>query len=274
MFSKKGMKHLAPANVKKLLLNGVAIVFASFMVVALGGTGTVLAEEMAQDDELQFGLEIYGWGASIGGETATGSDVNLDFDDILDNLNFTAMGVVGIRKGKWSFTTDILYMDLEGDKDSVIPISGGTIGVNTDLELRAWVITPAVGYNVVETDNVSLNVIGGARYLSLDADIEQNINTPLRPLYGKVSDSASIWDGIVGVRGKYAFNEQWYVPYYLDIGTGDSDFTWQVSAGLGYKFKVCDVILAYRYLSWDFDDDSALDSMNISGPMLGVKFEF
>lgn len=272
MLYEKIKQTVKSCTARKVLLNTANFLFITFMAVTLAGTA--IAKEVSQNDELQFGLEIYGWGAFIGGETASGSDVNLDLDDILDNLKFTAMGIIGVRKGKWSFTTDILYMDLEGDKDSVIPTNGGNIGVNTDLELRAWIITPAVGYSVVDSDNFSFNIIGGARYLSLDTDIEQNINTPLRPRYAKVSDSASIWDGIIGVRGEYAFNEKWYVPYYLDMGTGDSDFTWQVSAGIGYKFEVCDVVLAYRYLSWDFDDDAALDNMNINGPMLGVKFEF
>ena len=204
----------------------------------------------------------------------TGSDIEVDLDDILDNLQFTAMGIVGARKGKWSFAADIIYMDLESDKNSTVPTGSGPLGVNTDLELRAWVITPTVGYTLVESDNVVLNIRGGARYLSLDADLEMNVNTPSAPLYAKVSDSGNVWDAIIGVNGEIAFNKRWYAPYYLDIGTGDSDFTWQVAAGIGYKFDICEVILEYRYLSWDFDDSPALDNLNINGPMLGAKFVF
>ena len=64
------------------------------------------------------------------------------------------------------------------------------------------------------------------------------------------------------------------MPFHLDIGTGDSDFTWQVDAGIGYTFDACDVVLGYRYLSWDFDDNPVLDNLNIKGPYLGVKFIF
>ena len=243
-------------------------------IVSIVLSSSAFAQDSAQNDEWQFELGIYGWGASIGGETATGSNIEMDLDDILDSLNFTAMGVVAARKGKWSFATDIIYMDLEGNKDSVIPTSGGLVGVNTDVELRSWIIMPTVGYALVESEKASLNIRGGARYLSLSTDIEMNVNTPSRPLYAKVSDSGDVWDAIIGVQGKFAYNERWYSPYYLDIGTGDSKFTWQVAAGIGYKFDVCDVILEYRYLSWEFDDNQVLDNMNISGPLLGVKFEF
>lgn len=274
MFCEKVRQVPVSGNGIQLLLSRVSIVFVMFVTAVFVCSGPALAQEGAQGDDVQFGLEIYGWGAFIGGESATGSDIDVDLDDIVDALNFGAMGVVGVRKGKWSFTTDILYMDLEDDNKSTIPTSGGSLGVNTDLELRAWIITPSIGYRLVDSDKASLDIRGGARYLYLDVDLERNVNTPSRPLYAKVSDSGNVWDAIIGVNGKIAFNERWYAPYYLDIGTGDSDFTWQVAAGIGYKFDICDVVLEYRYLSWDFDDNPALDNLNVNGPMIGAKFEF
>ena len=46
-----------------------------------------------------------------------------------------------------------------------------------------------------------------------------------------------VWDGIVGVKGRYAFgdNRAWSMPFYLDVGHGQSEVTWQVAAGLGYS---------------------------------------
>jgi len=34
-----------------------------------------------------------------------------------------------------------------------------------------------------------------------------------------------------------AFGEsrKWFVPYYLDVGTGESDLTWQAMGGIGYS---------------------------------------
>ena len=61
---------------------------------------------------------------------------------------------------------------------------------------------------------------------------------------------------------------------YLDIGTGESDLTWQALAGIGYRFKRFDVHAVYRYLSWDFDDNPALDELDISGPAVGLRFLF
>jgi hypothetical protein len=41
----------------------------------------------------------------------------------------------------------------------------------------------------------------------------------------------------VGVKGRYTFGDdgKWFVPFYLDVGTGQSQLTWQISSGLGYS---------------------------------------
>ena len=49
--------------------------------VAVGLNGTASAEETAQTDKWEFDAAIYLWGASIGGNTGTGSDVDISFDD-------------------------------------------------------------------------------------------------------------------------------------------------------------------------------------------------
>ena len=68
--------------------------------------------------------------------------------------------------------------------------------------------------------------------------------------------------------------DNWYAPYYLDVGTGDSDFTWQIAAGVGYRFDWGEVNLRYRYMDWDFKSGSALDNLNHRGPQLGARFYF
>ena len=68
--------------------------------------------------------------------------------------------------------------------------------------------------------------------------------------------------------------EKLYMPLYLDIGTGNSDLTWQAAGGLGYRFGLCDLVAGYRYLSWDFKDSSPIKDMNLSGPYIGLKFIF
>jgi len=69
-------------------------------------------------------------------------------------------------------------------------------------------------------------------------------------------------------------NEHWYLPYYADIGTGDSDLTWQLFGGIGYMFNWGDIKLGYRYLKYDQDDDKLLQDFTFDGFLLGVGFRF
>jgi hypothetical protein len=68
--------------------------------------------------------------------------------------------------------------------------------------------------------------------------------------------------------------EKWYLFGYLDIGTGDSDVTWQGLGGVGYRFKWFDLVAAYRYLRWNFSDNKALDNLYLYGPAAGIRFQF
>ena len=88
-----------------------------------------------------------------------------------------------------------------------------------------------------------------------------------------ISDSGGVWDGIVGATGKVKLNEKWYLSYYVDVGTGDTRLTRQAFGGVGYRFKRVDAILGYRYLDWDFDGNDVFDDLNLSGPLVGIKFK-
>jgi len=236
-----------------------SILTASILILIVCSAGTVSAEESAVDETWKFDAEIYFWGASIGGNSASGSDIDVAIDDILDNLKFAAMGVAAVRKGKWSLNTDLIYLDME-DSATLAP------GVGANLELFGWVVTPFVGYSLVNTERIRLDILGGARYLNLKAD--------LRVGSARAEDSGGNWDGIIGVRGDVNLTEKWFLPYHFDIGTGESDLTWQAFGGIGYRFKWFDAAVAYRYLSWDFDDNKALDDLYFHGPFAGIRFSF
>jgi len=242
---------------KRLVFKTVWIVWVLIMAFCWSGSG--FADESTMNDEWQFGGELYFWGASIDGETATGSGIEADFDDILDSLEMAFMGVAGIRKGRWSLLTDVIYLNVE-DSGDIAP------GVDASVELTNWVVTPFVAYNVLDTQKGSLSILGGARYLYLKTELS------IGPFSG--DDSGSTWDGIVGTRGDLNLSQNWYLFGYLDIGAGDSDLTWQGIGGLGYRFKWFDLVAAYRYLSWDFDDDALIGDLEIHGPALGIKMPF
>ena len=225
------------------------------MVVCFSAAAS--AAEASPEDGWQFGVEVYLWGASIGGKTSSGSNLDIEFDDLIDNLEMAFMGAFGARRGKWSLLADVIYLDVKGDET----ISG----IPASVEMSSWIVTPAVGYTLLDAERGSLDLYVGARYLYLDTDLSLG---PFRK-----DKSGDGWDGIVGIRGKLNLSEKWYLPYGLDIGTGNADMTWQGNLGIGYRFKHLDIVAGYRYMAWDLGGD-VIDDLDISGPYGGIKFIF
>ena len=177
------------------------------------------------------------------------------------------MGIIGANKGKWGFLADVIYMDLSNDDD----ISLAGILTISDMSLKAWIVTPKVTYRIVQSKQVSLDLLAGVRYLHLESELKFN-------LLPNLSDTIDVWNGIVGVKGKVDLDKNWYVPFHFDVGTGETDLTWQAFAGVGYRFSKFNFVAGYRYLEWDFDDgdegSSVFNDLNMSGPIIGIKFAF
>ena len=129
------------------------------------------------------------------------------------------------------------------------------------------------GYSVRNTERLSVDVIAGARYLDLSLDFDalksQRFGRPTG-----THASAGVWDAVVGVRGQPNLGGNWYLPYHLDIGAGQSDLTWQAAGGVGYRLNWGDVNLVYRHMKWDFSSGTSIDDMSFSGPLLAAKFRF
>ncbi len=94
----------------------IAFSFAVLMMATLASTGALAQQAAGDSDTWQFGVSIYGWFPDIAGQTAFtqpggGDDFEIDIDNILDNLKFTLMGTLDVRKGRWGLLTDFLYMD-------------------------------------------------------------------------------------------------------------------------------------------------------------------
>jgi len=245
------------------------------------GVSTVLAQTDTSEsqDQWQFAGAIYLWGADIGGNTVGGSEVEVGFSDLLDNLEMAFMGAFAARKNNWSFLTDVVYLDLGVDETVELSVPIGPIQVpvttSVDLDLQGLVLHFAAGYGLYSEGKSRLDLIGGVRYLDLDTDLFLELQSLGPGLSRTISDSLTTWDGIIGLKGYASLGERWFMPNYVDIGAGDSELTWQATAGIGYRAgRVWDLALVYRHLEWDFDSTRLIDDINFSGPTLGVIFRW
>ena len=241
----------------------------------------------AQDD-WEWRATIYAWLPTIKGTTefpTDGPGIEIDVSNILDNLDFTMMGTLKARKGSWGFFTDVLYLDLGANKKDSRDFTVGPndlpagVDANLRLDLKSAVWTLAGTYNLSATSRHESDLLLGARMVDLKQTLKWTFNGnigdyPLPEHSGSSKVSGTNWDAIIGVTGNVSIGDEgrWVVPYYLDVGTGDSDLTWQAMTGIGYKFGWGVTTLTYRYL--DYEPGSAVSDLSFGGPMLGASFQW
>lgn len=228
---------------------------------------------------------------TLGGRLPT--DVSAGPGDYLPNLHFAAMIGADARYDRFSVLTDFIYMS-EGTNATHLksldffglpsrPIDRSLqVGTSTSLEVTIW--TLAGGYTVLQGGWGNLDVIGGLRFLGVNA--RTNFDVALRVVGprgngatfggpGSVSGSQDIWNGIAGFRGRVHLGDGgFFIPYYFDIGGGGSQLTWQIASGVGYQTGWAGVSLTYRYLSFEQGGSALVQHLGLGGPMLAVNFNF
>lgn len=259
-------------------------------LAAAAAVAAPAAHAQAQDD-WSFALSIYAYVPSFSGSTqfpppAGGRPINADGGSVLDKLQGAFMGSFEAVRGRWGVYTDILYLQLGDTRSGTrgIDIAGALpvgVSADTDFDLRGWIWTLAGLYRVQSTPRHTYDVIGGVRAL----DISQRLGFSLQGSIGSLTpaDVAGTrntdernWDAIVGVKGRarFADGSRWFVPYYVDIGTGESKFTWQAMAGVGYSFGWGDLVGTWRYIDYRMKGDTGIRDMSLNGPMVGAVFRW
>jgi hypothetical protein len=155
-------------------------------------------------------------------------------------------------------------------------VTNTTTAAHLDVKGVAW--TLAGTYRMSAAPAGYIDLIAGARLLdtqqSLDWTTNGTAHNILVRFEGSVSTASRYADGIAGIKGRAGFGQtlHWFVPYYGDIGTGESKMTWQVAAGLGYASRCGEIVASYRFMDYRFTSSSDGDSLRYSGPMLGIAF--
>ena len=259
--------------------------------VLILGCSVLSAPTRAQtpSSDWQFDAILYAYAPQISGSatfpTGTTHNITVDPSQILSSLNFAAMGAFEARKGPWGVFTDIMYLNASDSKSATrsLSISGVTIpgGVTADahLSVKSTVWTLAGEYRVVSAPEATLDLLIGTRALYLEQSLSWQFSADVGPFAGPARQGSGEsnphdWDGIVGAKGRWMFGSShaWFVPAYLDVGTGGSQLTWQGYGGLGYAFSWGEIIGVWRYLDYHFSSYSS--SFALNGPAIGVAFHW
>jgi opacity protein-like surface antigen len=164
------------------------------------------------------------------------------------------------------------------------PLPGGTTA-DLGWEMKGLIWTLAGQYRMVgggtSGSGLTLDALAGARLADIEQKASWVITGSLGPLApaartGSAEGDVSHWDGVVGLKGRYTIEQapKWSLPFYVDIGTGDSDLTWQVVAGVSYAFGWGELSAGWRYLDYDMKSDSPIKDLNFNGAMVGATFRW
>jgi len=220
-----------------------------------------------------------------GGVTQT--SVNIPPVDYLAKLNSAAMFAFDARKGNLDLFGDYIYVNASASASVAGTLSGrfGKIQIpfslSTDAHFRESIWELAGGFTVARGHNADLSMFLGLRELPVNLIFDYNATIGKRNILapsGEITASGITQDVIFGLRGKAFFGDgHWYVPYYVDVGTGAGQVgnqTWEGYSGAGYAFNHGQtLLLAYRDLGYfGFAPSSHVQQLTLAGPLLGYTF--
>ncbi len=263
----------------------------ALLAAALTAVAPFTAHAETADDAWQYQAAIYFWFPALGGDTSFpensgGTSIDVSSQDVVNALKMAFMGNISAKKNEWGVWSDLVYADFGAKKNGTrdFTIDGNPVGnasANLKYDIKTWIWTVAGTYEIVKKPNYTADLLAGARYLDVTQTLDWGISGDISALppisrNGSAEVSSQLWDGIIGVKGvaDLGSEHKWFIPYYLDVGTGQSDLTWQVNAGIGYRYDWGALVATWRYLDYKMDSGNPIHSVNLNGPLIGAAFRW
>ncbi|MCJ7582765.1 MAG: hypothetical protein MUP98_19785 [Candidatus Aminicenantes bacterium] len=268
-----------------------------FLLMIILSLPTYAQDTSQSTNDWEIRLIPYFWMPSLDAEGTVGGplggslsgNVDLSFGDVLDYLDFTAMGRVEAWKGKWGLIFDGLFMNLSADGS--FQGSRGLTNFNLDADVRLGMADFALAYRLIENrfgkncqQRLAFEPYGGLRYGYLREKIDLNITIAGVGSVGRTIGSSEDWvEPFVGGRVIWDLNNKWSLNIRGDAGGfgigSASDLTWQIAGGVDYKISKNMIFNAgYRYVELDYSRGSGSDKLGIDlrakGPVLGLTILF
>jgi hypothetical protein len=235
-------------------------------------------------DRWQFFVAPYFWMAGLDGKTTVKgveSSTNLSFSDIWENLDVGAQAHVEAWRGKWGMFLDAIYLKLSNDGSGVSPTYGP---VDIDVQLKEWIVEGGGFYRLlahpVDRERmVSLDVLGGLRYISLYGKLSASV--PLVGIDSSPSGTKNWVDPFLGLRLMADLTKNLAITVRGDIGGFGvgSHFAYNASAIFGYTISpLVSVWFGYRIMGINYEDGYGPDKfkydVTMHGPVVGIGFRF
>jgi hypothetical protein len=242
----------------------------SGLVAFAGLTGALSTPSVAQEAPWEFAFTPYLWASGIKAKVSPPGTVgshNLDvkFSDIMKNLDgLPIIGAGEIRKGRFGFVTDLMYLPISSRVDT------RNLLFNDGKSEMSTLMIGAVGfYRVADGPDIKADVGAGFRLWSISS--KTTLNAGLLPASSTKFDKTFV-DPILAVRASLFLSERWSVTGYFDMGGFDvssSKLTWQLMGTVNYRAADwVDLRLGWRHLAVE----RSKITVDLTGPIIGATF--
>jgi len=258
---------------KNILIFSFAVLF---LTTYSSGFNIVSAQDGGQGKNWNFLAEIYLLFPNMNGETGIGDLVRVPIDanpgDVFSNLKFGGMLYFEAQTGKWSITSDLVFMNLQQDITETTLLHSGTVKANQGVWENAGL------YRVFPFLEVGIG--GRLNHLKTSMDVRRNVLPA--GTEEVVRESKATWfDPVMIARLSADIKDKWLFQLRGDLGGFGigSDFTWQAQAYMGYRFsKLFQLTAGYRILSIDYEKNTSSEpfvfDMDEFGPVIRFGFHF
>jgi hypothetical protein len=243
-------------------------------------SGFASAEEVAPlpkvGEGFRFAITPYVWVPSVHGtvdyDNTQIATASMSGSTIVKNLDTGFMLDGEIHYGRWGILGNATFAKLKmPNTQANLPAQGTTATAQTDIWMGIY--TAAGTYTAYSSEQFYLDVLAGARFLHLNSKTNLSEPAAQSTLFSGLSST----DAVGGVQGRIRIGEsRFFVPYYVDAGGGSAiaKFTSQQILGVGYSFKLADVLLVYNNLYYNFNKNNYSAYVDMGGPAIAATFRF
>ena len=164
-------------------MKSATLLSASLLALTCGSLAPAMAADIAPAPDTstwRFTLAPYAWGVGLNGDVGLFGrkpvEVDIPFSDIIEKLDFAAMGVMEAHNGTWGVFADLNYTALSADNSRTRVVERPNIPkivgeLSAEIDVTEFIGTLMGEWRAVDSGQMSLDLMAGARYWNIDNDI-------------------------------------------------------------------------------------------------------
>jgi hypothetical protein len=222
------------------------------------------------DHDWHLSLSPYLWFAGVSGTTGVynhDASMHVSAGDLLSHFRIGLMASMEARKNRFVVPLDFLWIKLRADKATSFDPGIS----NVQLDINELLLTPKVGYRVVDSKKIKADALVGFRYWYIGPDL--TFQPP--GILSNISQSANWVDALGGAKIEMPLSEKAVVTILGDAGGGGANSDYQVVGMLGYRLKKVMLQTGWRYLDVNYRGGPPklfVYDAHMSGLVVGVTF--